>query len=80
MRRIPAFRNLPLFWKLLVPFFTLMVIVGPSGLPDRPGPLLPARTTMNENLFQASFEARALLHERELFLWSRRTWRRTWRG
>ena len=63
------FRDLPLFWKLLVPFFTLMVIVGTAGgfrvvqeLSSR------AEADLNQELLQRSLNVRTLLRDRELYL------------
>jgi len=63
------FRNLPLFYKLLVPFAALVLIVGAFGaylithdLASR------ARSALNQDLLQSSLEARALLQQRELSL------------
>lgn len=62
-------RRLPLFWKLLVPYLALLVIVGSAGaflitrdLSSR------ARSALNEQLLDSSLRARALLHEDELYL------------
>lgn len=63
------FRGLPLFWKLLIPFLTLIVIVGTFGafliVRDLSS---QARATLNQNLLQASLSARATLKDRELYL------------
>jgi signal transduction histidine kinase len=63
------FRDLPLFWKLLVPFFALMVIVGTAGgfrvvreLSSR------AEAELNQELLQRSLNVRTLLRDRELYL------------
>jgi len=62
-------RRLPLFWKLLVPYLALLVIVGSAGaflitrdMSSR------ARSALNEQLLESSLRARALLHEEELYL------------
>lgn len=62
-------RALPLFWKLLIPFLALIVIVGTFGafiivrdLSSR------ARSSLNQDLLQASLTARATLKDRELYL------------
>jgi two-component system OmpR family sensor kinase len=62
-------RDLPLFWKLLVPFLALMVVVGLAGtlltvrsLSDR------AETTLDQDLLRASVETRSLLHDHELYV------------
>ncbi|MGH2739939.1 MAG: HAMP domain-containing sensor histidine kinase [Actinomycetota bacterium] len=71
VRGTPArfFRDLPLLWKLLLPFLTLLVIVGAAGafvivrdLSSR------AQAVLNEDLLQASLRARALLNNRELYV------------
>lgn len=69
MPRIRSFRDLPLFWKLLAPFLALILMVGAFGaflivrdLSTR------ARTTLTQSLLQSSLEARARLHDRELYL------------
>ncbi|HEX9712997.1 MAG TPA: HAMP domain-containing sensor histidine kinase [Actinomycetota bacterium] len=63
------FRDLPLFWRLLVPYAVLLVTVGAAGgflivrdLASR------AQTTLDRDLARRSFEARAVLHNRELYL------------
>ncbi|MEO7803319.1 MAG: HAMP domain-containing sensor histidine kinase [Actinomycetota bacterium] len=64
-----GFRRLPLFWKLLVPYVGLLVIIGTLGaflitrdLASR------AQGALNEQLLQVSLRAKALLHEKELYL------------
>ena len=64
-----GFRDLPLFWKLLVPYFTLIVIVGVLGaflivreLSGR------AESAINEDLSRQSLAASAGLRDRELYL------------
>jgi signal transduction histidine kinase len=68
-QRGPPFRNLPLFWKVLVPFLTLMVLVGLFGvfliardLSSR------AQATLDQDLSRRSLDARAALRDRELYL------------
>ena len=63
------FSKLSLFYKLLVPFVALVLIVGAFGaflivrnLTAR------ARATLNQDLLQASLKARAVLLDRELYL------------
>ena len=63
------FRDLPLFWKLLIPFFALMVIVGTAGgfriiheLAAR------AEAQLDQELLQRSLNVRTLLRDRELYL------------
>lgn len=69
MKLSSGFRRLPLFWKLLVPYVGLLVIVGVVGaflitrdLSSR------AQATLNEQLLQASLRARAHLQQAELSL------------
>jgi signal transduction histidine kinase len=64
-----GFRDLPLFWKLLVPFMTLMLIVGLVGsvvivreLSQR------AQTQLDADLARKAIEARANVHDNELRL------------
>lgn len=66
MRR---FRNLPLFWKLLLPFLALMVIVGAFGVfimvRDLAG---RAQTGLEQDVARRSLDAHSVLRDRELFL------------
>lgn len=62
-------RDLPLFWKLLLPFLTLIIIFGALGaflivrdLAQR------AQASLDQDLARRSFEARSLAHDRELYL------------
>jgi len=62
-------RDLPLFWKLLLPFLALIVIFGSVGaflivrdLSER------AQDALDQDLARRSFEARSLAHDRELYL------------
>lgn len=64
-----GFRDLSLFWKLLVPYFTLIVIIGVLGaflivreLSGR------AEASINEDLSRRSLAANAGLRDRELYL------------
>jgi len=65
----PRVRDLPLFWKLLLPFLALIVIFGSLGafviVRD-----LSARgqDALDQDLARRSFEARSLVHDRELYL------------
>jgi signal transduction histidine kinase len=68
--RLPRlFRNLPLAWKLLVPYLTLLVIIGAVG-----GYLISrqmsaqAQSSMDQQLTQRAIESRASVHDRELYL------------
>lgn len=63
------FRDLPLFWKLLVPYCTLIVIIGILGaflivreLSGR------AEASINDDLSRRSLAATAALRDRELYL------------
>lgn len=67
--RGPLFPNVPLFWKVLVPFLALVVLVGAFGvflitrdLSSR------AQATLDRDLSRRSLDARALLRDRELYL------------
>ena len=62
-------RNLPLFWKLLLPFLVLITFLGAAGgwlivrdLSER------ARTELDRELLRRSLEARSLLRDRELYM------------
>ncbi|HVE63618.1 MAG TPA: HAMP domain-containing sensor histidine kinase, partial [Mycobacteriales bacterium] len=62
-------RDLPMFWKLLLPFLALIVIFGSVGaflivrdLSAR------AQDALDQDLARRSFEARAVAHDRELYL------------
>jgi signal transduction histidine kinase len=63
------FRGLSLFWKLLLPFLTLLVILGVLGtfLIVRD---LSTRTqaSLDQNLERQSIDARSIAHDRELYL------------
>jgi signal transduction histidine kinase len=63
------FRSLPLFWKILVPFLTLLLVVGLSGtflivrtLSAR------AQSTLDQDLSRRALEVRSTLRDRELYL------------
>lgn len=67
--RAHPFRNLPLFWKLLVPYLTLIVIVGMLGaflivreLSGR------ADASINADLSRRALAAGAALRDKELYL------------
>jgi signal transduction histidine kinase len=65
----PSLRNLPLFWKLLVPFLILVVFLGVFGVATIVRDLgSRAETTLDEDLTRRSLEARAALRDRELYL------------
>lgn len=66
---VPRFRNLPLFWKLLVPFLALIIAVGALGtflivrdLSSR------ANTALDAELQRRALEVRSSLRDRELYL------------
>ena len=66
LRRI---RDVSLFWKLLIPFLALILVLGISGaflivrdLSSR------AQTTLDQELLVRSLDARSLVHDRELYL------------
>lgn len=68
-RHLPRLSDLPLFWKLLVPFLVLILVVGAAGtylivreLSTR------ARVEMNQELLRRSLDARSRIHDRELYL------------
>jgi signal transduction histidine kinase len=68
-KRTRLFRNLPLFWKVLVPFLTLMVLVGAFGtflivrdLDSR------AEAALDQDLSRRSLDALSTLRDRELYL------------
>ncbi len=63
------FRDLPLFWKVLIPFFALMLVLGVLGaflivrdLSTR------AKTALDQDLIGASLNVESFVHERELYL------------
>ena len=67
--RFRRFRDLPLFWKLLVPFFTLMLILGVVGAFLIVRDLsLRAKTALDEDVARRSLDTRSLIHDRELSL------------
>lgn len=67
--RLPSFSGLPLFWKLLVPFLVLILIMGAAGTYVIVRDLaLTARVEMNQELLRRSLEARSRIHDRELYL------------
>jgi signal transduction histidine kinase len=64
-----GFRDLPLFWKLLLPFVGLLLFTGAFGtfivvrdLSER------AQTAVDQELSQRSFDARQIIHDTELYL------------
>jgi signal transduction histidine kinase len=70
MRLIPRrLRDVPLFWKLLLPFLGLVVVIGLLGsfLTVR-NLSTQAQATLDHDLLRESLEVRALVHDRELYL------------
>ena len=68
-RAVAAARNLPLFWKLLLPFAVLMLAVGSVGtyvvVADASA---RASAAVDQDAARRSVDARAILHDRELYL------------
>jgi signal transduction histidine kinase len=63
------FRNLPLFWKLLLPFLALMIVVGAFGVFVIARDLgSRAQTGLEQDVARRSLDAHSLLRDRELFL------------
>lgn len=63
------FRNLPLAWKLMVPYLVLVILVGSAGAVVVVRSLTTrAQTALNEQLSGRLLEARSTLHDRELYL------------
>jgi signal transduction histidine kinase len=67
--RMRRFRDLPLFWKLLVPFFVLLLVIGVAGaffivrdLSSR------AETALDQDLVRGALDARSALRDRELYV------------
>ncbi len=68
---VPArgFRDLPLFWKLLIPFFALMLVLGILGAFLIVRDLsVRAKTALDQDLIGRSLDIKSLIHERELYL------------
>lgn len=66
---MPRFRNLPLFWKLLVPFLTLMLIFGGFGLFVIVHDLSArAQSELDKDLSRRALDARSSIRDRELYL------------
>ncbi len=62
-------RDLPLFWKLLLPFLALIVIFGALGAFLIVRDLSAgAQDALDQDLARRSFETRTLAHDRELYL------------
>jgi signal transduction histidine kinase len=62
-------RDVPLFWKLLLPFLGLVVVIGLLGsfLTVR-NLSTQAQATLDHDLLRESLDVRALVHDRELYL------------
>lgn len=68
-RRGRAFRNLPLFWKLLIPFLALLVFIGGFGVLVTARDLSSrARAALDRDLARLSLEVRSSIRDRELYL------------
>ena len=67
--RPQRFRDLPLFYKLLVPFLALMLVTGVVGalliVADQS---TRAQTAIDESLSRRALDTRSLMHDRELYL------------
>jgi signal transduction histidine kinase len=69
MESVVSPSRLPLFWKLLLPFLVLIVIMGAAGTYVIVRDLsLTARVEINEELLRRSVDARARVHDRELYI------------
>jgi len=67
--RAGRFRDLPLFWKVLIPFFALMLVLGVLGAFLIVRDLsLRAKTALDQDLIGRSVDVEALIHDRELYL------------
>jgi signal transduction histidine kinase len=67
--RTRTFRDLPLFWKLLVPFFALMLVLGILGAFLIVRDLsVRAKTNLDQELIGRSLDVESLIHDRELYL------------
>jgi signal transduction histidine kinase len=63
------FQSWPLFWKLLLPFMTLMILMGAFGVFVIVRDLSTrADATLEQDLARRSLDAQSLLRDRELFL------------
>lgn len=69
MGRVWRYRDLSMFWKLLLPFLTVLLVVGVFGaflivreLAGR------AQADLNENLLRTSLETRSAVQSQELYL------------
>lgn len=68
-RHLPRFSDLPLFWKLLVPFLVLILVVGAASTYLIVRELSSkARVEMNQELLRHSLDAGSRIHDRELYL------------
>jgi signal transduction histidine kinase len=63
------FRSLPLFWKVLVPFLLLILLLGVLGSFVIVRDLTSnAQARLSQDLLRSSLEARSAIHDRELYL------------
>ncbi|MGH2760494.1 MAG: sensor histidine kinase [Actinomycetota bacterium] len=63
------FRDLPLFWKVLIPFFALMLVLGVLGAFLIVRDLsTSAKAKLDQDLIGRSLDVEAFIHERELYL------------
>jgi signal transduction histidine kinase len=63
------FRDLPLVWKILVPYVALLVVVGAFGVFLVVRDLRSqAQATLDRDLARRSLDAESFLHERELYV------------
>lgn len=68
-RRRLLFPNLPLFWKVLVPFLTLMILVGVLGVFLVTSELSAREeASIDQELARRSLDVQAALRDRELYL------------
>lgn len=66
---VVSISRLPLFWKLLLPFLVLIVIMGAAGTYVIVRDLsLTARVEINQELLRRAVDARASVHDRELYV------------
>ncbi len=67
--RSRTLRDLPLFWKVLIPFFALMLVLGILGAFLIVRDLsVRAKTTLDQELIGRSLDVESLIHDRELYL------------
>ena len=67
--RAARFRSLPLFWKVLVPFLLLILLLGVIGSFVIVRELTAnAQARLSQDLLRTSLDARSSIHDRELYL------------